>query len=366
MFLVPKFILDHNGEPGERNDYRIVSIEHKLGIHASPTCVVSFGDAGEGALGYLIGDEMAGMRNMFTMMNAARVGVGMEGLALSERAYQHAHAYARDRVQGRPLGSSAKESVAIVEHPDVRRMLLTMRANTEAMRCLLYYTARSADLSFHAESEGERDSERSRLALLTPIVKAWMTDLGVEMTSLGIQVHGGMGYVEETGAAQYFRDSRIAPIYEGTNGIQAIDLVLRKLPVDNGKVVEDLITEMTGTLGEMSDHEELADFRDALTTAIQNLADTSSWIGAKLARGDIEDVLAGATPYLTQFGTVLGGWLMGVSAVEAKKGPADYPTKFLEQKVNTARFYGEHLLGKANGLVTTIKAGNALLAEADL
>lgn len=366
MFLVPKYILDDNGEPGERNDYRIVSIEHKLGIHASPTCVISYGDDGDGAVGYLIGNEMEGMRNMFTMMNAARIGVGMEGLALSERSYQQALAYANSRIQGRPVGASAKESVAIVQHPDVRRMLMTMRANTEAMRCLLYYTARSGDLAFHAEDEETREAASKRIALLTPIVKAWMTDLGVEMTSLGIQIHGGMGYVEETGAAQHFRDSRIAPIYEGTNGIQAIDLVLRKVPIDDGKVVEDLITEMTNVLGEMSDYEDLEVFRDELTNAIQGLADTSTWIGERLSNGDVNDALAAATPYLTQFGTVLGGWLMAVSAVEAKREPADYSKEFLTRKVNTARFYGEHLLGKANGLIPTIKAGNDLLAEADL
>ena len=366
MFLVPKFILDADGNPGERNDYRVVSIEHKLGIHASPTCVISFGDAGKGAAGYLIGDETAGMRNMFTMMNAARIGVGMEGLALSERAYQHALTYAWERVQGRPVGAPAEASVAIVEHPDVRRMLLTMRANTEAMRCLLYYAARSGDLMFHSESEGRRDFESKRLALLTPIVKAWMTDLGVEMTSLGLQVHGGMGYVEETGAAQYFRDARIAPIYEGTNGIQAIDLVLRKLPIDDGKVVEDLITEMSEVLGALAVHEDLFILREELATAIQGLAETSAWLGERLAGGEIDDALAAATPYLTQFGTVLGGWLMAISAVEAKKGPADFSQGFLTQKVNTARFYGEHILPKANGLVATVKAGNTLLAAADL
>lgn len=366
MFLVPKFILDGDNQPGERNDYKIVSLEHKLGIHASPTCVVSFGDSGDGAVGYLIGDEMAGMRNMFTMMNAARIGVGMEGLALSERAYQHALAYAHDRVQGRSIGESSKNSVAIVEHPDVRRMLLTMKANTEAMRCLLYVAARSGDFMLHASTEDERETQSNRLALLTPIVKAWMTDLGVEMTSLGIQVHGGMGYVEETGAAQFFRDSRIAPIYEGTNGIQAIDLVLRKLPVDDGKVVESFITEMTEVLSDMSDFDDLTQFRDELTTAIQGLVDTSTWLGERLAAGQIDDALAGASPYLTQFGTVIGGWLMAVSAVAAERAPADYPADFLRQKVVTARFYGEHLLPKANGLVETIKAGNELLAAADL
>ncbi|HUF16151.1 MAG TPA: acyl-CoA dehydrogenase [Acidimicrobiia bacterium] len=366
MFLVPKYVLDVEGNPGERNDYKIVSLEHKLGIHASPTCVISFGDAGEGAVAYLVGEEMTGMRNMFTMMNAARIGVGMEGLAMAERAYQHALAHARDRIQGRPIGAASTESVAIVEHPDVRRMLLTMKANAEAMRCLLYFAAQSGDFAVRGDHADDRETEWKRLSLLTPIVKAWMTDLGVEMASLGIQVHGGMGYVEETGAAQFFRDARIAPIYEGTNGIQAIDLVLRKLPVDDGAVVESLLTEMTQVLGEMTDHDDLGDFRDQLTTAIQGLADTSAWLGGRLAAGDIDDALAGATPYLTQFGTVLGGWLMARSAVAAKRGPADYSEHFLEQKVVTARFYGEHLLSRANGLVPSIKGGNDLLAKADL
>ncbi|HSO48972.1 MAG TPA: acyl-CoA dehydrogenase family protein, partial [Acidimicrobiia bacterium] len=245
MFMVPKFILDENGNPGQRNDYKIVSLEHKLGIHASPTCVVSFGDAGEGAVGYVVGEAGSGMRSMFTMMNAARIGVGMEGVAVGERAYQRALRYARERVQGRAIGASDTARVPILQHPDVRRMLLTMKANVEAMRSLLYVTAAEADRHIRGETEDAREVAGSRLSLLTPIVKAWCTDLGVEVASLGIQVHGGAGYIEETGAAQYLRDSRIAPIYEGTNGIQAIDLVLRKLPLENGAVVTALITEMT-------------------------------------------------------------------------------------------------------------------------
>ena len=366
MFLVPKYILDENGDPGERNDLKVVSLEHKLGIHASPTCVISFGDDGDGALGYLIGDEMKGMRNMFTMMNVARIGVGMEGLAMSEGAYQLAVNYAHDRLQGRPVGAPSKESVPIVQHPDVRRMLLTMRANTEAMRALLYWAAQTGDISVHAEEESERERASKVLGVLTPVVKAWMTDLGVEMASLGLQVHGGMGYVEETGAAQYYRDARIAPIYEGTNGIQAIDLVLRKLPQDNGAVVESLISEMTVVLSGMSDYEDLGLFRDELTSALQDLADTSSHLGALLAEGKIDDVLAAATPYLAQFGTVLGGWLMAKSAVAAKQEPQEHSAGFLTEKVITARFYGEHLLPRARGLVATIKGGNELLAAADL
>jgi len=366
MFLVPKYLVGPDGALRERNDYRIVSIEHKLGIHASPTCVISFGDSGDGAVGYLVGDELEGMRNMFTMMNVARIAVGMEGLALSERAYQHALGYAHERIQGKPIGSSSPDSVAIVEHPDVRRMLMTMRANTEAMRCLLYYTAQMGDLSLHAETDGEREVASDRLALLTPIVKAWMTDLGVEMTSLGIQVHGGMGYIEETGAAQFFRDARIAPIYEGTNGIQAIDLVLRKLPMESGAVVESLLTEMAEVLRPMSEYPDLAGFANRLGEALQGLAETSAHLGARLAAGAIDDALAGATPYLTQFGTVVGGWLMALSALAAKGTPAEFTADFLDQKVVTARFYGEHLLGRASGLIPDITAGNGLLEAADL
>ena len=364
MFLVPKYVLDESGNPGERNDYKIVSLEHKLGIRASPTCVISFGDDGEGATGFLVGDEMDGMRNMFTMMNAARIGVGMEGVAISEAAYQRALTYARERVQGRLIGSQRTESVAIVEHPDVRRMLMTMKAYTEAMRCLLYITAEHADFSVHSEDEDVRKTADDHLSLLTPIVKAWSTDIGVEMASMGVQVHGGMGFVEETGAAQYLRDSRIAPIYEGTNGIQAIDLVLRKLPMENGAIVSGFITEMTDVLKSMNDYDDLAAFRDELTTAIQGLADTSTWLGQQLAAGDINSALAGATPYLNQFGTVVGGWLMARAAIAAKTEPPEHTAAFLTDKVITARFYGEHLLPRASGYIASVKGGSELLDKA--
>jgi len=364
MFLVPKYVLGQNGSLGERNDYKIVSLEHKLGIHASPTCVISFGDHGDGAIGFLVGDEMAGMRNMFTMMNAARIGVGMEGLAITEAVYQLALTHSHERVQGRPIGSQTDQSTAIVEHPDVRRMLLTIKAYSEAMRCLLYTAAAEADFSIHAEDEDSRKSAADRLSLLTPIVKAWSTDVGVEMASLGLQVHGGMGYVEETGAAQYFRDARIAPIYEGTNGIQAMDLVLRKLPMQGGAVVRELITEMTDVLSAMNDYDDLGVFRDELTTAIQGLADTSAWLGERLAAGDIDSALAAASPYLNQFGTVIGGWLMARAAIAAKSEPHEHSETFLTNKVVTARFYGEHLLPTANGLIAGIKSDARLLDKA--
>ncbi|MGC2240590.1 MAG: acyl-CoA dehydrogenase [Acidimicrobiia bacterium] len=365
MFLVPKLLVDDDGSPSTPNDLKIVSLEHKLGIHASPTCVVSYGDAGQGAVGYLIGHEQEGMRNMFTMMNAARVGVGMEGVAIGERAYQHALQYARERIQGRPVGSGSRESVPIIEHPDVRRMLMTMKSYVEAMRSLLYVTAAEGDQRAHGDTEERRKLAADRLALLTPIVKAWCTDVGVELASIGLQVHGGMGYVEETGAAQYFRDSRIAPIYEGTNGIQAVDLVLRKLPLEDGRVVTDLIEEMTASLEAMSVHEDLSSFRDALAEEIESLADTSAWLGEKMRSGEVDAALAGATPYLRQFGMVLGGWLMARAAVAALE-ERGIENEFSTQKVITARFYGEQLLPQAGGLVSAVKGGAGLLDQAAL
>ena len=364
MFLVPKFLLDRQGRPGPLNDIKTVSLEHKLGIRASPTCVISFGDSGEGAVGYLIGGEQQGMSHMFTMMNGARIAVGMEGVAISERAYQAAFSYAQERIQGREISGDPNEEVPIIQHPDVRRMLLTMKAYTEAMRSLVYVAAAEADRMFHAETEDQRTAASNRIALLTPIVKAWCSDIGVEMASLGIQVHGGMGYIEETGAAQYYRDARIAPIYEGTNGIQAIDLVLRKLPLENGAVVTSLITEMADVLKGMNDHPELAVFRDEMTETVQGLVDTSTWLGEKLAQGDLKTVLSAATPYLRQFGTVIGGWLMARAALAALERPSDVDPAFADEKVITARFYGEQLLPQANGLIPAIKGGSEILEKA--
>ena len=250
-FIVPKHLVNEDGSLGARNDVRCVSIEHKLGIHASPTCVMSFGEAG-GAIGYLIGEANQGMRYMFTMMNNARLSVGVQGLSIAERAYQDALRYAQQRKQGRAIGAPPGESSPIVEHPDVRRMLLTMKAYIEAMRALLYTNAVSIDLARHHHDPAEREARRELADLLTPISNAWCTDFGFELTSVGLQVHGGMGYVEETGVAQYLRDSRIAPIYEGTNGIQAIDLVIRKLPMRGGAVVRDVVAQMEALDGELA------------------------------------------------------------------------------------------------------------------
>ena len=359
-FIVPKFLVGPDGELGERNDVTCVSIEHKLGIHASPTCVLSFGDRGEGAWGELIGDENAGMRYMFTMMNNARLSVGLEGLAISERAYQQALDYAQERVQGRAVGASSAAS-PIIEHPDVRRMLMTIKAYDEGLRCLLYLNAASIDRSAHAPDPGARERAAELVGLLTPVCKAFGTDLGVELTSLALQVHGGMGYVEETGVAQHFRDSRIAPIYEGTNGIQAADLVGRKLGLRGGAAVHDLIALMHEADAELADADDLAPIRDALRTHVADLERATAWMAEHA--GDPAGTLAGSVPYLRIFGLVTCGWLLARSAAAATRllaeGGGGFETAFLQAKVTTARFYATQLLPQAAGLVPAATAGAA-------
>ncbi|HSG78570.1 MAG TPA: acyl-CoA dehydrogenase family protein, partial [Acidimicrobiia bacterium] len=293
-FIVPKRLVDADGSPGARNDVTCVSIEHKLGIHASPTCVLSFGDEGEGAIGHLIGEEQQGLRYMFTMMNNARLQVGLEGLGIAERALQKAAAFSRERRQGRAIGAPKTESSPIVEHPDVRRTLMLMRSRVEAMRCVMYRNGLMIDLRHHGADEATRSRADELAAILTPISKAWGTDLGVECASLGIQVHGGMGYVEETGAARLLRDARIAPIYEGTNGIQADDLATRKLPLRGGDAVRELLAEMRRTAGEAASS-ELADLALPLGAAIDALAEASEWLLGRLGEAP-NDAKAGATP----------------------------------------------------------------------
>jgi 3-(methylsulfanyl)propanoyl-CoA dehydrogenase len=367
-FIVPKYLVNDDGSLGARNDLRCVSIEHKLGIHASPTCVMSYGDAG-GAVGYLIGEANRGMRYMFTMMNTARLSVGLQGLSIAERAYQDALRYAQERRQGRALGTPKGELSPIVEHPDVRRMLLTMKAYIEAMRALLYTNAVSIDLARYHPDRAEREARRELVDLLTPISKAWCTDLGVELASIGLQVHGGMGYVEETGVAQYLRDSRISPIYEGTNGIQAIDLVMRKVPMRDGGVVADLLAQMEALGPELvAAGPELAGVRPALAAGVRVLREATGWI---LSRGQAEpnDALAGATPYLRMSGLVVGGWLMAQSALAASRllrdagGP---DATFLRDKISTACFYAGQLLPQAAGLLPAVTAGAGPLFQIDL
>ncbi|MCU1378906.1 MAG: acyl-CoA dehydrogenase [Acidimicrobiales bacterium] len=346
-FIVPKVLAN-----GDRNAVRCASIEHKMGIKASPTCVLEY----DGAIGELIGDENAGMRYMFTMMNNARVSVGVEGLSLAERAYQQAVEFARERGQGRAPGAPAGVSSPIVEHPDVRRMLLTMRATTEAMRALAYVNAEAIDLARHHPDDEVRARAQERADLLTPVTKGWSTDMGVEVTSLAIQVHGGMGYVEETGVAQHFRDARITPIYEGTNGIQAMDLVGRKLPIRMGGAVADLLGEMAGIESELTG--DLAALRAPLADAVAALREATDWLLANGLEQPV-DALAGATPYLRMFGIVTGGWLLARSAVAAREllASGEGDLAFLADKVVTARFYAEQLLPAARGLLPAVTAG---------
>ena len=366
LFIVPKRLVGPDGTPGELNDIRTVSLEHKLGIHGSPTCMLSYGERG-GATGYLVGPAHGGMARMFTMMNAARIAVGQGGLAVAERAYQKALEFASERRQGRAPGAPPGEQSPIVEHPDVRRMLAGMKARIEAMRAFLFHCVAAADRARHAETEEERTRQAEMVALLTPVAKAWCSDLGVEIASEGIQIHGGMGFVEETGAAQFFRDSRISPIYEGTNGIQAIDLVTRKLPLRSGAVVRELLEEVMATAAEASSLDHLRASGRELERSAAGLGRTSLGLGSLLARGEYRDALAGAYPYLTMFGTVMGGWMMVRSALAATgRMGGDGDDRWLAQKVATARFYCENLLPGAAALESAASGGSDLLYELDL
>ena len=366
-FIVPKYLLNDDGTPGERNDVTCVSIEHKMGIKASPTCVLSYGEQGDGAVGFLIGEENAGMRYMFTMMNNARLSVGLEGLSLSERAFQMALDYAKERKQGRAPGAPAGHQSSIIEHPDVRRMLLTMQANIEALRGIIYLNAAAMDHATHGADDASRVAGQELADLLTPVSKGWGTDLGVELTSLAIQVYGGMGYIEETGVAQHFRDARIAPIYEGTNGIQAMDLVGRKLPMRAGAAVVDYLARIEALDAELAAAgDELASIRAGLAGGVAALRTATDWL---LANGlkDPLDALAGATPYLRLFSVVTGGWMMAQQALAATAALADAAPAdkgFYEGKVLTARFFCEQLLPQAVGLVAAVTATNRDLAAA--
>ncbi len=363
LFLVPKFIPHADGTLGARNDVKCVGLEHKLGIHASPTCTMAFGEEG-GATGYLIGDEHRGMKAMFTMMNNARLNVGIQGVGVAEAALQKATAYAMERRQGKPFGlqHEVAEMVPITHHPDIRRSLMTMRALTEAARAICYETAIATDRSRSANTEKLRAAAKLREELLTPVAKAWSTDCGVEVASLGVQVHGGMGYMEETGAAQLLRDARIAPIYEGTNGIQAIDLVTRKLPMGGGEVVNAWLArmaELAGTLSEMED-EGLMLMGKALRNNLAELEVTTSY-QLRMLRKAPRHALAGATPYLEQFGLVTGGALLARGALAAHKAlEADPANSFMKQKRSVASFYIKHIMPRAHGLTATITAGDTM------
>ncbi len=355
MFIVPKVMVNDDGSLGDNNNVSCISIEEKLGIHASPTCVMEY----DGSVGYLVGEENRGLNYMFTMMNEARVWVGGQGLACASGALQGASQYARDRVQGRPVGMSkedAKKST-IIDHADVRRMLITIKSYVDAMRYLMYDNQLMLDLEYFAEGELKEFGEE-RCGILTPITKAWISDLGVELSSVAIQVYGGMGYVEETGVAQYLRDSRIAPIYEGTNGIQALDLMFRKLPLDNGQAMQRLLADVNKVIDEMNEGGEvLSDMAQKLKVEVDRLSEVTLWLGSKMLEGELVDASAGATPYLKMFGQVLGGYYMGKAAILATKKLEETGDEYYNEKITLSKFYIEQLLPLASGYASSVTAG---------
>jgi len=355
-FIVPKYVLNTDGSLGARNDVKCVSIEHKTGIKASPTCVLSFGDEG-GAVGYLIGEENHGMSYMFTMMNQARLGVGLEGMALIERAYQQSVEYAVQRKQGRAPGAPAGESSSIILHPDVKRMLVTMKSTIEALRRIIYWNAACLDIAAHHTDAVEREKASDIAALLTPISKGWGTDMSVELTGMAVQIHGGMGFIEETGVAQHYRDARITTIYEGTNGIQAMDLVGRKLGMKGGAVILGLFDEMDAMHDKLLKHPELLASAGELKSAVNAVRGTTQWFFEN-ATNQVA-VLSGATPYLRQLSTLVGGYVMAKSAHIAMH--SDLSEEEKSAKVNTARFFCEQLLPAVHGLSGAVQGDDALL-----
>jgi len=367
LFIVPKFLVKPDGSTGERNDLRCVSLEHKLGIHASPTCVMAYGD-NKGAIGYLVGEENRGLEYMFTMMNYARLAVGVEGVAIAERAYQHALEYAKTRVQGRAIGQKSGDRVTIIHHPDVRRMLMSMRAQTEAMRALAYYAAATLDQAKHHPDPAKKGRSQALLDLLTPIVKGWCTEQGVEVASTGIQVHGGMGFVEETGAAQYLRDARILTIYEGTTGIQANDLVGRKIAREAGATAKALLGELRKFDLELakSGNADIQALRKQLASGVAAVSECVEFILAQAGK-DPRSAFAGAVPFLKLMGITCGGWQMARAALIAEKRLSGAGDKaFLEAKIKTARFFGDHVLSQAPGLRDAVVSGaDAMMALAE-
>ncbi|WP_028215920.1 acyl-CoA dehydrogenase [Paraburkholderia oxyphila] len=357
LFIVPKFLVNDDGSPGARNDVHCVSIEHKLGIKASPTAVLQYGDHG-GAIGQLIGEENRGLEYMFIMMNAARFAVGMQGVAISERAYQKAAAYAKERVQSRPVDGSAKAAVTIIHHPDVRRMLSTMRALTEAARALAYVAAGESDRAHRHPDEVARARHQARYEYLVPIVKGWSTELAIDVASLGVQVHGGMGFIEETGAAQFYRDARILAIYEGTTAIQANDLIGRKTLRDGGAAAQALIDEIGQTVTELGTYEGAAfkSMAKHLALGQQALASAVAFVLANVKR-DPNAVFAGSVPYLKLAGIALGGWQMARAMLASQRLMQDDP-KFHGAKIATAQCFAEHVLPQAVALEAAIVSAN--------
>ncbi|HUB14877.1 MAG TPA: acyl-CoA dehydrogenase [Acetobacteraceae bacterium] len=359
LFVAPKFLVNADGSLGARNDLVCASIEHKLGIHGSPTAVMSYGDKA-GAIAYLVGQPHHGLEYMFTMMNHARLNVGLEGVAVAEAAYQKAVAYARERIQGAPIGSDA--SAPIIHHPDVRRMLMDMRARTEAMRALAYYTAACMDRAQHHPDPHQRARNHGRVELLTPVVKGWCTENAILITSTGIQVHGGIGYVEETGAAQYLRDARITTIYEGTTGIQANDLIGRKVARNKGASVAELVDDINTELHALAaaNDPDLAAVRTAMASGLAAFEAATSWMLAHYDHHHRE-AAAGALPYLKLTGTIVGGWLMARAARIARRqsDAGANNAAFLRAKIATARFFAEHVVPETSTYRDEIVVGAA-------
>tara|TARA_B100000315_G_scaffold260627_1_gene323522 strand:+ start:5674 stop:7458 length:1785 start_codon:yes stop_codon:yes gene_type:complete len=356
LFAVPKFLINDDGSLGQRNDLKCVSLEHKMGIHGSPTCVMSYGD-NDGAVGHLIGEENQGLICMFTMMNLTRLLVGIQGPGIGERAYQQAANYAKERLQG---SDSSGETVPIAEHPDVKRMLLDMKAKTEACRAITIYTAACIDRSKRAPTDAERALFHSRLELMTPIAKAWCSNIGIDIASTGIQVHGGTGYIEETGAAQHYRDIRITAIYEGANGIQAKDLVGRKVIRDKGEALAILTVEIRDLANSLlsSDNEDLKIIGQRLSESLDHLTAATDWI-LKNGGDDMAAVFAGAATFLELLGTVAGGWLLAKSAASAAalmdQDNAD--KKFLQAKILSGRYYADYQLSRCSSLKSSLFDG---------
>jgi len=363
LFLVPKYLLNEDGSKGERNDLKVVSVEHKMGIHSSPTCVMSYGD-NDGAIGYLVGEEHNGLACMFTMMNNARLGVGLQGVAISERACQRAIAFAKERVQGIARGHNERST--IIHHPDVRRMLMQMRAITEAGRALSLYASGQTDLAHHAESAEDRAAHQRRVDLVIPIVKGWCTEMAQESTYLGVQVHGGMGFIEETGAAQHMRDARILTIYEGTTGIQALDLMGRKMLRDKGQAMSELIAEMKILQSDLeAAGGDVAALADAFAMALGSLEEATVWYLQNVAE---DPDLGGAVgvDYMMLAGNVVCAWLMGQSALAAQKhidaGSSDL---FYAHKIKTALFFARHILPRSAGQLQMVKSDSASVMAID-
>jgi len=362
MFIVPKFVVNDDSSLGGHNKVNCISIEEKLGIHGSPTCVMEY----DGSVGYLIGEENMGLNYMFTTINEARIRAGGHGLACTSGALQGASQYARDRVQGRPVGMTKEEAKdsTIIDHADVRRTLMTIKSYLDAMRYMNYDNHLMLDLEYFAEGE-LKDFGKERCGILTPITKAWISDLSVELTSMAIQVYGGMGYVEETGIAQYFRDARIAPIYAGTNGIQAEDLVFRKITLNDGKAVESLLKEMRTNISSMKEHENLEPLSEILERHVAEIEEATQYLLKELGKGNLAGVSASGTPYLKMFGQVLGGHYMGKAAVTATKNLLEDNTEFYNDKFTLSKFYIEQLLPLASSYFSSVMLGKENLYSID-